>query len=77
MVHYIADRIAVMRKGRIVEYGEADEVFPPPRVHPGVACRSAAAVGEWKKKEGGGIPVNESHTRYATTVHPAYVIPLF
>lgn len=31
VVHYIADRIAVMRKGRIVEYGEADEVFSSPR----------------------------------------------
>jgi len=30
VVHYIADRIAVMRKGRIVEYGEADEVFSSP-----------------------------------------------
>ena len=25
VVHYIADRIAVMRKGRIVEYGEAEQ----------------------------------------------------
>lgn len=31
VVHYIADRIAVMRKGRIVEYGEADEVFSSPQ----------------------------------------------
>lgn len=31
VVHYIADRIAVMRKGRIVEYGEANEVFSTPR----------------------------------------------
>ena len=30
VVHYIADRIAVMRKGRIVEYGEADKVFSSP-----------------------------------------------
>jgi len=30
VVHYIADRIAVMRKGRIVEYGDADEVFSSP-----------------------------------------------
>lgn len=30
VVHYIADRIAVMRKGRIVEYGEADAVFSSP-----------------------------------------------
>lgn len=30
VVHYIADRIAVMRKGRIVEYGNADKVFSSP-----------------------------------------------
>ena len=30
VVHYIADRIAVMRQGRIVEYGEADKVFSSP-----------------------------------------------
>ena len=30
VVHYIADRIAVMRKGRIVEYGDADEIFSSP-----------------------------------------------
>lgn len=30
VVHYIADRIAVMRKGRIVEYGEANKVFSSP-----------------------------------------------
>ncbi len=31
VVHYIADRIAVMRRGKIVEYGAADEVFNTPR----------------------------------------------
>ncbi len=31
VVHYIADRIAVMRRGKIVEYGTADEVFKTPR----------------------------------------------
>lgn len=30
VVHYIADRIAVMRRGRIVEYGTADQVFNHP-----------------------------------------------
>lgn len=30
VVHYIADRIAVMRQGRIVEYGNADKVFSSP-----------------------------------------------
>lgn len=31
VVRYMADRIAVMRGGRIVEYGEAEEVFTHPR----------------------------------------------
>lgn len=31
VVHYIADKIAVMRKGRIVEYGTAGDVFSSPR----------------------------------------------
>ncbi len=31
VVHYIADKIAVMRRGKIVEYGAADEVFNAPR----------------------------------------------
>jgi len=31
VVRYLADRIAVMREGRIVELGEADEVFHAPR----------------------------------------------
>lgn len=33
VVRYMADRIAVMRRGRIVEYGEAEAVFRRPR-HP-------------------------------------------
>ena len=31
VVHYMADRIAVMRRGRLVECGSADEVFFHPR----------------------------------------------
>lgn len=31
VVRYMADRIAVMKDGRIVEYGEAEEVFGHPR----------------------------------------------
>lgn len=31
VVHYLADDIAVMRRGRIVEYGTADAVFHHPR----------------------------------------------
>ena len=31
VVHYLADRIAVMRRGRIVESGPADEVFGNPQ----------------------------------------------
>lgn len=31
VVHYMADDIAVMRRGRIVEYGPADEVFGNPQ----------------------------------------------
>lgn len=31
VVHYLADRIAVMRRGKIVEYGTAEEVFHHPR----------------------------------------------
>ncbi len=31
VVHYIADRIAVMQSGQLVEQGEADEVFSHPR----------------------------------------------
>jgi oligopeptide transport system ATP-binding protein len=31
VVHYLADRIAVMLRGKIVETGEADEVFHHPR----------------------------------------------
>lgn len=31
VVHYLADRIAVMRRGRLVEYGTADEVFNHPQ----------------------------------------------
>ena len=30
MVHYIADRIAVMHRGKIVESGPADRVFNEP-----------------------------------------------
>ncbi len=30
VVHYVADHIAVMRRGRLVEYGAADEVFLHP-----------------------------------------------
>lgn len=31
VVHYLADSIAVMRRGRLVEYGTADEVFHTPK----------------------------------------------
>ena len=31
VVHYIADRIAVMYRGKIVETGTADEVFHSPK----------------------------------------------
>lgn len=31
VVHYLADTIAVMRRGRLVEYGTADEVFHTPK----------------------------------------------
>jgi peptide/nickel transport system ATP-binding protein len=31
VVHYLADRIAVMYKGKIVESGTADEVFHHPQ----------------------------------------------
>ncbi|MBQ1961142.1 MAG: ABC transporter ATP-binding protein [Akkermansia sp.] len=31
VVHYIADEIAVMRRGKIVEYGSADDVFHRPQ----------------------------------------------
>lgn len=31
VVHYIADRIAVMQRGKLVEYGEAEQVFSHPR----------------------------------------------
>lgn len=31
VVHYISDQIAVMRQGKIVEYGSADSVFQQPR----------------------------------------------
>ncbi|MBQ7024538.1 MAG: ABC transporter ATP-binding protein [Akkermansia sp.] len=31
VVHYMADHIAVMRRGRIVEYGSADDVFRHPQ----------------------------------------------
>ncbi|MDO5451241.1 MAG: ABC transporter ATP-binding protein, partial [Akkermansia sp.] len=31
VVHYLADSIAVMQKGRIVEYGTADDVFHHPQ----------------------------------------------
>lgn len=31
VVHYVADRIAVMYKGKIVEHGTADEVFHSPK----------------------------------------------
>ena len=31
VVHYLADRIAVIRRGRLVEYGTADEVFNHPQ----------------------------------------------
>lgn len=33
VVHYLADDIAVMQRGKIVEYGKAEEVFQRPR-HP-------------------------------------------
>ena len=31
VVHYLADKIAVMRRGKLVEYGSADEVFHCPQ----------------------------------------------
>ena len=31
VVHYLADSIAVMRRGRVVEYGTAEEVFRHPQ----------------------------------------------
>jgi ABC-type oligopeptide transport system ATPase subunit len=31
VVHYLADTIAVMRLGQIVEYGNADDVFLHPQ----------------------------------------------
>ena len=31
VVHYLADDIAVMRRGSIVEYGTADDVFHRPQ----------------------------------------------
>ncbi len=33
VVHHVADRIAVMQRGRIVEYGDAEQVFSHPQ-HP-------------------------------------------
>ncbi|MDX1681157.1 MAG: ATP-binding cassette domain-containing protein [Akkermansiaceae bacterium] len=31
VVHYLADRIAVMHKGKIVEHGDADQIFHEPK----------------------------------------------
>ena len=46
VVHYIADRIAVMRKGRIVEYGGGGQsiFFPFPRIYAGASRRRTASV---------------------------------
>ena len=54
VVHYIADRIAVMRKGRIVEYGEADEVFSSPSHEYTQALLDGDGWRERKKKKRGG-----------------------
>ncbi len=45
VVRYMADRIAVMRRGKIVEYGEADAVFERPE-HP-YTRQLLAAVPDW------------------------------
>ena len=33
VVHYLADRIAVMHQGKIIEHGEAGQIFEKPREH--------------------------------------------
>ena len=44
VVKHLAHRVAVMYRGAIVEYGDADDVFSQPaaRVHPKVAGRYSA-----------------------------------